>query len=133
MRHSSSLSYFGDTIPLSMRIEDFFGVLGSQIGTDSLADPITRTRSSIPLQADPIRIILDKYYGIYFLATISLRDALIQQFRSSSKHYPAPNLNIPDGTLPNCFFTANNSTAADQTGIRVDHRFKNNNLLFGPI
>ena len=57
------------------------------------------------------------------------------QFNSAAlailaKYYPAPNLNVAAGVLPNYAFTANTSTQADQVGIRIDHRFSNNDTVF---
>ncbi len=47
-----------------------------------------------------------------------------------AKYYPAPNLNVAAGVLPNDAFTANTSTKADQVGVRVDHRFSNDDTVF---
>ncbi len=47
------------------------------------------------------------------------------------KYYPLPNLNLAEGANPNYEFQGNNNTASDQTGIRIDHRFGDNDTIFG--
>ena len=46
------------------------------------------------------------------------------------KYYPAPNLNVAPGILPNYAFNGNTSTAADQMGIRIDKIFNDKNTAF---
>ena len=46
------------------------------------------------------------------------------------KYYPAPNLNVAPGILPNYAFNGNTSTAADQVGVRIDEVFNEKNNAF---
>ena len=47
------------------------------------------------------------------------------------KYYPLPNLNVGPTVSPNYQWAGGNDTATDQTGIRVDHKFGDNDTLFG--
>ena len=39
------------------------------------------------------------------------------------KYYPAPNLNVAAGVLPNYEFNGATAIASDVFGIRMDHKF----------
>ncbi|MFZ0590115.1 MAG: TonB-dependent receptor, partial [Bryobacteraceae bacterium] len=76
---------------------------------------------------NPANIIRDPFPGNIIPASrINPVTLLVLQ-----KYYPLPNLNVGPSVLPNYIFAGNNNTQSDQTGIRVDHRFGDNDTLFG--
>lgn len=122
----------GNTLTPAMQSGDFSALLGPQIGVDSLGRPefkneIYDPATSRPDPTNPAAIIRDPFPGnIIPTDRINPAAALIIK-----KYYPAPNLNVAAGVLPNLQFNGSNSTASDQVGIRIDHRFRNNDTLFG--
>ena len=125
-------SYLAAALTNAMRGGDFSEVLGTTpIGTDDLGRPeyaneIYDPHSTTTDPKNPTTVIRNPYPGNIIPST---------QFNSAAlailaKYYPAPNLNVAAGVLPNYAFTANTSTQADQVGIRIDHRFSNNDTVF---
>ena len=116
----------------AMRQGDFSGVLGSQFAIDSLNRPILKnqifdpsTRRVDPL--NPLIIIRDPYPGNKIpTSLINPSSLLVLQ-----KYYPLPNLNVAEGVLPNYQFAGGTNTQSDQAGIRIDHRFGDNDTLYG--
>ncbi|MDQ2840614.1 MAG: TonB-dependent receptor [Acidobacteriota bacterium] len=131
-RSVQSLSYFASVPTTAMRAGDFSGILGSQIGTDSLGRPIFTNEiydptTSRPDPAKPGNIIRDPFPGNKIpVASLNPTSLLMLQ-----KYYPAPNLNVAQNVLPNLQYVSGNNTQSDQTGIRIDHRFGDNDTLFG--
>ncbi|MEO8735891.1 MAG: TonB-dependent receptor [Edaphobacter sp.] len=131
-RSSQSLSHFGNTFTTAMQKGDFSALLGPQVGTDSLGRPefkneIYDPATSRPDPNHPGAILRDPFPGnIIPTDRISPAAPIILQ-----KYYPAPNLNVAPTVLPNFLFSGVNATASDQAGIRIDHRFHNNDTVFG--
>ncbi len=131
-RSVQSLSYFASVPTQAMRNGDFSAILGPQIGTDTLGRPIYTNQiydpsTSRPDPANPANVLRDPFPGNTFPASrINPATQLVLQ-----KYYPLPNLNVGPNVLPNYEFTSGNNTQSDQTGIRIDHRFNDNNTLFG--
>ena len=131
-RSAQSLSYFANVPTQAMRNGDFSGILGSQVGTDSLGRPIFQNEIFDPNTSrsdptNPANIVRDPFPGnIIPTNRINPTTVLVLQ-----KYYPLPNLNVGPGVLPNYQFAGSNNTQNDQTGIRIDHRFGNNDTLFG--
>ena len=131
-RSAQTQSHFGNTITAAMAKGDFSALLGSRVGTDCLGRPEYANEIYDPLtsRSDPCNpgsSLRDSFPGNIIPANRINPDApLILQ-----KYYPAPNLNVAANVLPNIQFSAANTTASDVTGIRLDHRFRNNDTLFG--
>jgi len=131
-RSVQSLSYFASVPTQAMRNGDFSGILGPQVGTDSLGRPIYTNEiydptTSRPDPSNPANTIRDPFPGNMIpTSSINPTTQLVLQ-----KYYPLPNLNVGPSVLPNLEFTGGNNTATDQSGIRIDHSFNDNNTLFG--
>ncbi len=131
-RSAQSLSYFGNTLTAAMRTGDLSALLGPQIGSDSLGRPeykneIYDPATSRPDPKNPAAVIRDPFPGnVIPQSRVNSASTLLIQ-----KYYPLPNLNVAATVLPNIQFNEPNSTASDQVGIRIDHRFRNNDTLFG--
>jgi len=48
-----------------------------------------------------------------------------------AKYYPLPNLQVGETVFPNLYFTNPTTIDNDKVGIKIDHRFGNNDTLFG--
>jgi Carboxypeptidase regulatory-like domain len=131
-RSAQSLSYFASVPTAAMRGGDFSGILGAQVGTDSLGRPIFQNEifdpnTTRPDPSHPLNVIRDPFPGNMIPATrLNPVTQLVLQ-----KYYPSPDLNVGPGVLPNYEFAGGNHTASDQAGIRIDHRFGDNDSLFG--
>ncbi len=131
-RSVQSLNEFASVPTAAMRAGDFSGILGSQIGSDSLGRPIYTNEvfnpaTSRPDPNNPGNIIRDQFPGNKIpQSLLNPASLLVLQ-----KYYPEPNLNVGQSVLPNYQFAGTNNTQSDQTGIRVDHRFGDNDTLFG--
>jgi hypothetical protein len=131
-RSVQSLNKFAGVPTQAMRNGDFSAVLGPQIGTDSLGRPLYQNEifdpsTSRPDPANPGNIIRDPFPGNTIPASrLNPTTLLVLQ-----KYYPLPNLNVGPGVLPNYQWAGGNRTSSDQTGIRVDHRFGDNDTIFG--
>ncbi len=114
-RSIQSLSYLENVPTAAMRAGDFSGI------STPIYNPYTSvsnpdgsvTRSQFPGNKIPA-------------ALFNPSSLLVLQ-----KYYPLPNLNVAQGVLPNYEFQGNTNTASDQTGIRIDHRFGDNDTIFG--
>lgn len=131
-RSVQSLNEFATVPTQAMRNGDFSAVLGGQIGTDSLGRPIYANEiydpnTSRPDPTNPANVIRDPFPGnVVPSSRINPVTQLILQ-----KYYPLPNLNVGANVSPNYQFAGTNNTQNDQTGIRVDHRFGDNDTIFG--
>jgi Carboxypeptidase regulatory-like domain len=131
-RSAQSLNNFASVPTQAMRNGDFSGVLGPQIGTDSLGRPLYQNEIFDPSTSrtdpkNPANIIREPFAGNVIPANrINPTTVLTLQ-----KYYPLPNLNLGPGALPNYQWAGGNDTSSDQTGIRVDHRFGDNDSIFG--
>jgi hypothetical protein len=131
-RSVQSLSYFASVPTQAMRNGDFSGVLGSQVGTDSLGRPIYTNQifdptTSRPDPTNPANIIRDSFPGNMIpVSRINSTTQLVLQ-----KYYPLPKLNVAPNVLPNYQFAGGNRTESDQAGIRIDQSFNEKNTLYG--
>lgn len=131
-RSQQSNSKLASTFTPAMLMGDFSALLGPQVGTDSLGRPEYKNElydpaTSRPDPNNPKLVLRDPFPGnVIPTNRINPASVLILQ-----KYYPAPNLNVAATVLPNLAFTGVNSTASDQEGIRIDHRFANNDSVFG--
>jgi Carboxypeptidase regulatory-like domain len=131
-RSAQDLTYLGSTLTSAMRAGDFSALLGPQIGTDSLGRPelaneIYDPATSRPDPLNPGSIIRDPFPGNQ-IPTDRISPAATPILQ---KYYPLPNLSVGPAVLPNLSYSGSNSTASDNTGIRIDHHFANNDSLFG--
>jgi len=129
-RASQSNAYTASVPTAAMRGGDFSSVLGAQIGTDSLGRPIYRNEifdptTSRPDPTHPGQYLRDPFLGNKITSGINPASIAIL-----NKYYPLPNLNVPDGTLPNYAFAARTTTLSDVFGVRFDHSFSNNDSVF---
>ena len=131
-RSEETQAYLSATLTDAMRGGDFSAVLGTTpIGTDDLGRPeyaneIYDPYSTTPDPKDPSRIIRNPYLN----NTIPKGQLNSAALAILSKYYPSPNLTVAPGVLPNYAFNGNTSTKADQAGMRADHQFNQNNLVF---
>jgi hypothetical protein len=130
-RSDQSQTALGDTLTPAMLMGDFSALLGAQVGTDSLGRPEFAGEIYDPLTSrtdptNPSAIIRDPFPMNKILPTrLNAASLLVAQ-----KYYPAPNLNVAANVLPNISFVADTTTASDQAGIRVDHRFSDSDNVF---
>jgi hypothetical protein len=131
-RYDKSQTSLGDTFTTAMAGGDFSALLGAQVGTDDLGRPeykneIYDPATSRPDPTNASLIIRDPFQGnIIPPGRINAASALLLP-----KFYPAPNLNVAPGVLPNLAFTGVTKISSDVYGVRLDHRFRNNDTVFG--
>jgi len=129
-------SYLSQTILTStltpnMIDGNFSGVIGKQVGIDSLGRPEYANAIYDPLTSRPDPQHPGEFLRDPFPGNIIPADRLnASSIAIIKKYYPLPNLNVPDGVLPNYQFTGVTSTLSDVFGVRLDHRFKNNDSAF---
>lgn len=135
-RSNKSGTTLGSTFTPAMLTGDFSGLLGKQVGTDDLGRPEYTNEIYDPStsRTDPKNskaTIRDPFMYNGQLNEIPPSDINSAALLIAKKFYPAPNLNVAPNVLPNFAFNAATITASDQVGIRIDHRFSNNDSLFG--
>jgi len=131
-RSRQSASYFAGVPTAAMRQGDFSAVLGPQAGTDSLGRPYLQNQifdpaTSRPDPTNPSNVIRDPFPGNIIPSNrLSPAAQLVLQ-----KYYPLSNLSVGPNVLPNYQFAQSTATDNDQTGIRIDHRFGDNDSIYG--
>lgn len=131
-RSTQSNANLSDTLTSAMMGGDFSAVLGTKvIGTDSLGRPeyanqIYDPETSRPDPNHPKQFLRDPFPNNTIPAT-RLNPASLLILK---KYYPAPNLNVAAGVLPNYEFNGVTAIASDVFGIRMDHRFTENDTAF---
>ena len=131
-RSEQTQSYLSATLTDAMRNGDFSAVLGTTaIGNDDLGRPEFANEIYDPYSTtvdpqNPAKIIRNPYPN----NTIPQNQINQAALAILNKYYPAPNLNVAPGVLPNYAFNGNTSTKADQVGVRIDHEFNENNTVF---
>lgn len=131
-RYDRSQAALADTLTTAMAGGDFSALLGAQVGTDDLGRPeykneIYDPATSRPDPVNPNLIIRDPFQNNVIPASrINAASALML-----AKYYPAPNMNVAPTVLPNLSFTGVTAIASDVYGVRLDHRFRNNDTVFG--
>ena len=131
-RSVQSLSYFSSVPTAAMRGGDFSGILGAPIGTDSLGRPIFQNEiydpnTTRPDPANPLNVIRDPFAGNR-IPTNRL-NPVDDSFCRNIIHFQ---ISMSD----KMFFQIINSLAeiilrVIKPGIRIDHRFGDNDTLFG--
>jgi hypothetical protein len=129
-RADQSNAYLASVLTSAMRSGDFLAVLGPQTGTDSLGRPIYKNEIFDPTTSrldptHPGQYLRDPFPGNKITSGINPASLAIL-----SKYYPLPNLNVPDGTLPNYTYNGKTTTLSDVFGVRIDHSFANNDSIF---
>ncbi len=129
-RSAQTLSYFASVPTAAQRNGDFSGILGGQIGTDSLGRPIYSGQIFDPStsRTDSAGNVIRNPFPNNQIPTSRISPTTQQVLQ---KYYPLPNLGVGESVLPNYQFQGGNITSSDQTGIRVDHRFGDNDTIFG--
>jgi hypothetical protein len=125
-------SYFASVPTAKVRAGDFSSYLGRQLGTDSLgraamSGAIFDPASSRPDASKPGSVLKEALPGNIIPASrfSPAAMAVIQ------KYYPASNLTVAETTFPNLYFVRPVMVDNDKFGIKFDHRFSNNDTLFG--
>jgi len=131
-RSRQSGSYFASVPTQAMRQGDFSAVLGPPVGVDSLGRPMLQNQIFDPATsrsdpANPGNIVRDPF-SRNVIPTSKLSPAVQLVL---NKYYPLPNLVVGPNVLPNYQFVQSTATNNDQTGIRVDHRFGDNDSIYG--
>lgn len=118
------------TLTSAMQQGDFSGILGAQVGTDTLGRPeyaneIYDPLTSRPDPGNPGQFLRDPFPGnkIPPLRLNAVTQTILK------KYYPAPNLNVAEDVLPNLQFPGNTATNSDVFGIRLDHQFTKNDTV----
>jgi hypothetical protein len=131
-RYNKSQTALANTLTPAMAGGDFSALLGGQVGTDDLGRPEYKNEVYDPATsradpANPSLVIRDPFPGNIIPASrINPASALLL-----AKYYPAPNMNVAPTILPNLSFTGVTAIASDVYGVRLDHRFGNNDSVFG--
>jgi hypothetical protein len=132
-RYTKSQAALANTLTTAMAGGDFSALLGTQVGTDDLGRPeykneIYDPATSRPDPINPNLTIRDPFFpnNVIPAGRINAASALML-----AKYYPAPNMNVAPTVLPNLTFTGVTAIASDAYGVRMDHRFENNDTVFG--
>ena len=130
-RSAQSTTTLASTLTPAMMSGDFSGVLGAQVGVDSLGRPeyaneIYDPFTSRPDPANPGQSLRDPFPDNK-IPTNRLNPASLLILQ---KYYPAPNLNVAEGVLPNFQFSGATTTDSDIFGFRLDHQITPNDSIF---
>jgi hypothetical protein len=131
-RSRRSTSRFASVPTQAMRNGDFSAFLGPAIATDTLGRSVARGQIYDPstTRPDPARpglFLRDPFAGNIIPTSRLSNSALL----TLSKYYPLPNLAVGPTVFPNLLAARPTAIDSDQYGIRLDHRFSNNDTLFG--
>jgi Carboxypeptidase regulatory-like domain len=121
------------TIPTPAMIGgDFSQLLGGQVGTDVLGNPIYSGEIYDPASTRTVngQLVRDPFQG-----NIIPKNRFDPAAAKLLAYYPAPNQPIPTGGYPqNDYFTSTPGTEQiDQGDVRVDHRISDKDSLFGSL
>ena len=131
-RYSRAGTQLGATLTPSQITGDFSAVEGTTpIGTDSLGRPeyaneIYDPETSRPDPTNPGLYLRDPFPNN--IIPSNRLDAASQTF--AAKFYPKPNLNVPEGVLPNIETTVPTTIKSDVFGFRLDHQFTADDNVF---
>jgi hypothetical protein len=131
-RSRQTNSYFASVPTVAERAGDFSAFLGKQEGTDSLNRPVMTgaiydLATAIPNPSKAGSVLKDPFPGNAIpVSRFSAAAVAILQ-----KYYPLPNLAVAPTVFPNLQFTNPVQVNDDKVGIKIDHRFGNNDTLFG--
>ena len=131
-RYARANTQLGSTLTTNEVAGNFSGEEGTtQIGTDSLGRPMYANQiydptTSRPDPANPGLFLRDPYPN----NTIPTAQLSTASLAYAAKFYPKPNLNVPEGVLPN-FQSAEPATIkSDVFGFRLDHQFTPNDTVW---
>jgi hypothetical protein len=130
-RSSKSQTILSSTLTDAMKKGDFSGLLGAQVGVDNLGRPeyaneIYDPFTSRPDPANSGLSLRDPFPGNIILSE-RLNSASLSILQ---KYYPAPNLNVPEGVLPNYQFSGSTLIASDVFGLSIDHELTPHDTIF---
>ncbi len=131
-RSRRTSSRFASVPTAEMREGDFSAFLRTVNGTDVLGRPVAQGQIYDPAttRPDPSRpgqYIRDPFVGNVIPKSRLSNSALL----TLQKYYPLPNLGVAATVFPNLIFARPTEINSDQFGVRLDHRFSNNDTLFG--
>jgi len=131
-RSRRTSSRFASVPTAAMRDGDFSAFLGPALGTDSLGRTVNAGQLYNPFttRPDPSRPgqnLRDPFPGNIIPKSMLSNAALL----TLQKYYPLPNLGVGPTVFPNLIGTQPTAINSDQFGIKLDHRFSNNDSLFG--
>lgn len=132
-RSRQSNSYQESVPTAQTRAGDFTPYLTkTSLGTDSsgnsvingaIYDPATST----PNTAKPGQVLKTPFPGN--MIPVSRFDPTAVAI--TQKYYPLPNLAVSPTTFPNLYYASSTQVNTDKIGVKFDHRFSNNDTLFG--
>ena len=130
-RSAQSTTTLASTLTPAMVNGDFSGVLGAQVGVDSLGRPeyanqIYDPFTSRPDPANPGQSLRDPFPDNKIPTNRLNPQALL----IIQKYYPAPNMNVAEGVLPNYQFSGATTIDSDIFGARIDHQITQNDTIF---
>lgn len=130
-RSAQSTTTLASTLTPAMTNGDFSGILGAQIGVDSLGRPEYANQIYDPFTsradpANPGQSLRDPFPG-NIIPTDRLNPASLLILK---KYYPAPNLNVAEGVLPNYQFSGATTTDSDIFGARIDQQLTKDDSIF---
>ena len=130
-RSTKTVTQLGSVMTPAMLTGDFSANLGAQVGTDCLGRPEYANEIYDPLTSrndpcNPGSSLRDPFPG-NVIPTGRLNPVSILM---AQKYFPAPNLNVAPNVLPNIQFAGTSTTKSDVLGIKIDHRFRNNDTFF---
>lgn len=131
-RSRRTSSRFASVPTAAMREGDFSAFLGPVIGTDSIGRPVARGQLYDPATTRPDPSRPGQFLRDPFPGNIIPRNRLSNAaLLTLQKYYPLPNLGVAPTVFPNLIGTRPTEINSDQFGIKIDHRFANNDTLFG--
>jgi hypothetical protein len=130
-RSAQTSTTLASTLTPAMMNGDFSAVLGAQVGVDSLGRPeyaneIYDPFTSRPDPANPGQSLRDPFPG-NIIPTNRLNPASLLILQ---KYYPAPNMNVAEGVLPNYQFSGATNIDSDIFGLRIDQQLTKNDSIF---
>jgi hypothetical protein len=131
-RSRKSGSSFASVPTAAQRAGEFSAFLANPVGTDTLGRSVGQTAiydlaSTRPDPNKPGSFLKDPFAGNVIPANRLSAAAL----NVLEKYYPLPNLPVGGAVFPNLLSTAPTAVNDDKVGIKIDHRFSNNDSLFG--
>src|SRR5262249_33707793 len=133
-RSRKSGSAFASVPTAAERTGDFSAFLGNPVGTDTPGRSVRQVAiyDLASTRADPNKpgsYLKDPFAGNIIPAN-RLSPAALKVLQ---KYYPLPNLPVGGAVFPNLLSTAPTAVNDDKLGIKIDHRFTNNDTLFGRV
>lgn len=131
-RSRRTSSYFASVPTAAERSGDFSAFLGPTIGVDSLGRTVAQGQiydpsTTRPDPSHPEQYLRDPFPGNILPTSRFSNSSLL----TLQKFYPLPNLPVAANVFPNLLFSKPTAINSDQFGIKIDHRFANNDTLFG--